>query len=162
MPSLSTLTRASLALTLTGVPSNAETLTLGGKVYTFQTTLTNVDGNIQIGADELETAANIIAAVNLGAGAGTAYAAATTANPHVYAENGGAGVVNVVAKVPGVIGNYVPVAEGMTNATFAGGGTVLANGAGHVFTAIAEILLNAQLNSDVEAVLKNKLSAMEG
>lgn len=67
--------------TLTGQPLNNETITIGSKVYTFQTVLTNVDGNVLIGADASESLDNWAAAMNLSAGAGSTYAAATTAHP---------------------------------------------------------------------------------
>jgi hypothetical protein len=72
---------ASIIGTFTANPTNSQTVTVGGKTYTFQTALTNVDGNVLIGASpEL----NLIAAVNLDpSGAGVTYAAATTANPSV-------------------------------------------------------------------------------
>src|SRR5437879_98291 len=63
-------------LTATGQPANAQTVKIGGKTYTFQTVLTNVDGNVFIGATLTITLANLLAALNLGAGSGTAYAAA--------------------------------------------------------------------------------------
>jgi len=63
-----------------GLPADTQTVTMASKVYTFQTSLTNVDGNVQIGVDESATIDNLIAAINLGEGAGTAYAAAMTAN----------------------------------------------------------------------------------
>jgi hypothetical protein len=68
-------------LTLTGNASNGETVTVGSKTYTFETTLTNVDGNVQIGVDASTSLDNLVAAINLAAGAGTKYAAATTAQP---------------------------------------------------------------------------------
>ena len=40
---------ATQTLTITGQPSDTQTVTLDTNVYTFQTTLTNVDGNVQIG-----------------------------------------------------------------------------------------------------------------
>lgn len=62
------------------VPSNTHNCVVGGKTYTFVTILTNVDGNVLIGADAAACQANLLAAITLGAGAGTTYAAATTAN----------------------------------------------------------------------------------
>jgi hypothetical protein len=41
---------ATVLLTVSGNAVNAETVTLGAKVYTFQSALTNVDGNVKIGA----------------------------------------------------------------------------------------------------------------
>lgn len=64
---------------------NTETVTIDGKVYTFQTSLTNTDGHVKIGADRDATLKNLAAAVTLGAGAGTTYATATTLHPTVTA-----------------------------------------------------------------------------
>src|SRR3954452_16261229 len=68
-------------LTATVQPTNGQTVTIGSKVYTFQTVLTNVDGNVFIGATLTISLANLLAALNLAAGAGTKYAAATTKAP---------------------------------------------------------------------------------
>jgi len=68
-------------LELTGQPLDTETVTLGTKTYTYQTTLTNVDGNVLIGASASASIDNLIAAINLAAGSGSTYAAATTAQP---------------------------------------------------------------------------------
>lgn len=62
------------------VPSNTHNVVVGSKTYTFQTVLTNSDGNVLIGVDAAACQANLLAAIQLGAGAGTVYAAATTAN----------------------------------------------------------------------------------
>jgi hypothetical protein len=70
-------------LSLTGQPLNTETVTIGLKTYTFQSTLTNVDGNVHIGATSQDSIDNLIAAITLGSGAGTAYASATTAHPSI-------------------------------------------------------------------------------
>lgn len=68
-------------LTLTGQPLDTETVTIGAKIYTYQTVLTNVDGNVFIGATASDSLDNLASAMNLTAGAGTTYAAATTAHP---------------------------------------------------------------------------------
>ena len=99
--SVATGTKANGTLTLTGQPeegheaegileftgnaNNADTVTIGSKTYTFQDTLTDVDGNVKIGASASATIDNLIAGINLGAGAGTAYAASMTANADVAA-----------------------------------------------------------------------------
>lgn len=72
-------------LTVSGNPSNGQTVTIGGKAYTFQTTLTNVDGNVQIGVDAATSLGNLAAAVMLASGSGTKYAAATTRHADVDA-----------------------------------------------------------------------------
>lgn len=72
-----------------------ETVVIDGKTYTFQTTLTNVDGHVKIGADAATSLGNLKAAINLSAGAGTKYAAATTLHPTVTA-----GVIDATAPIP--------------------------------------------------------------
>jgi hypothetical protein len=148
MAVLSSLVRASGTITA-GVIANAETITVGGKVYTFQTTLTDVNGNVKLGTDDDETIDNLVAAINLGAGAGTAYAASMTVNPHVTAVADGESpnVCTVTAKVPGLIGNLIALAEATTGATLSG--AVLTSGAGSISTAISEIRAQCQVNSEV-------------
>lgn len=72
---------------LTLIDNNLDglTVTIGAKVYTFQDTLTDVDGNVQVGVDEDESLDNLAAHVNGGAGADTAYAASGTADPRATA-----------------------------------------------------------------------------
>lgn len=70
-------------LNFTVQPSDGQTVTVGGKTYTFQATLTNVDGNVLIGANLAASIQSLAAAMNLGngtrgTGSGTLYAAATT------------------------------------------------------------------------------------
>jgi len=78
-------------LTLTGQPANTETVTIDTKVYTFQTVLTDVDGNVLIGAAATNTIDNLIAAINLAAGGGATYAASTTAGTAGVSAVAGAG-----------------------------------------------------------------------
>lgn len=102
-------------------PLDGTTVTIGGKVYTFQTTLTNVDGNVDIGADANATATALAAAINLGAGAGTVYAAATTRPTNFYATVS-ANVVTIVSwgVDHGVDGNAITLAETAANITLSG------------------------------------------
>lgn len=106
-------------ITFTGQPSNGQSCVIGGKTYTFQTSLTDVDGNVLRGADAAACAANLAAAINLGAGSGTLYAASMTVNPAVTAVNV-SGACNFTAKVPGTLGNAVTITEALTNATRSG------------------------------------------
>lgn len=114
-------------LTLVGQPNDGETVTVNGKVYTFQTVLTNVDGHVLISVVDVETTLNdFIAAVMLGAGAGTAYATSTTLHPTVAAVAGAGSTVGLTAKTAGSAGNALTLANtvtgaSVTGATFAGG-----------------------------------------
>jgi len=112
--------QATAVLTTTANFANGETVTLGPKTYAFQTVLTNVDGNVLIGATASDSLDNLVAAVNLSAGAGTTYALATTANASVGAETGSGAARTFYALVGGTAGNALASTETATNASFAG------------------------------------------
>ncbi len=113
--------KARTGLTVNPNAVNGETFTIddGGpneKTWTLQTVLTDVDGNILIGASREATHDNIIAAINLGAGAGSVYAASMTAQGDVFAEinPSGSGITMfIVALVPGTGGNSIDVSDTM-------------------------------------------------
>lgn len=125
-------------LTLNSNPLNLESVTVGGRTYQFQTTLTNVAGNVlrgSGGAAASDSIDNLIAAITLGAGSGTAYAAATTVNPLVTAAVGVGDTMGVTALVAGAGGNNIAATETFTDAlsvwttaTLAGGVTNNADG----------------------------------
>ena len=112
---------ATAVLTGTANFGNTETVDTGAKTYTFQTTLTDSDGNVQIGGDLETSLANLAAAINLGAGSGSAYAASTTANPAVRAIDNDATTLTVEAKrLGGTLGNAVTVDTNGANASWDG------------------------------------------
>ncbi len=115
-------------ITLTGQPLNTETVVIDGKTYTFQTSLTDSDGNVLIGATSEDSADNLVAAVTLGSGAGTAYAASMTIHTSVSAYDSEADDnVEIRAVTPGAAGNSIAMSETLTNgtvdATLSSGGT---------------------------------------
>lgn len=124
-------TAATGILTLTGDPLNNETVTIDSKVYTFQDTLTDVDGNVHIGATESDSLDNLIAAITLGAGAGTDYATSMTVHPTVTAEAGAGDTMDVTATVGG--GNTIASTEELTNGSF--GGATLSGGTDGILAA---------------------------
>lgn len=73
-------------LTFAANASNTETVTIDTKIYTFQSALENVDGNVKIGATAANSIANLVAAMELGAGSGAAYAAAMTEHQTAFGE----------------------------------------------------------------------------
>ncbi len=105
-------------LTASGQPTNGATVTIGSKVYTFQTVLTNVDGNVFIGASLTITLANLLNALNLGAGSGTTYAAATTKAPLALGLSSDATHLIAKARKRGIAGNNVKVATNVTGASW--------------------------------------------
>lgn len=77
---------------------DGDTVTIGTKVYTFQATLTNVDGHVHIGTNVSESLINLRNAINnTGGSPGTDYATATVANSDVVAADN-AGSMEVDAK----------------------------------------------------------------
>jgi len=103
-------TAASATLTNATNFLNTETVTIDGKAYQFQTTLTDSDGNVQIGASVALSHENLRRAINLDGVAGTNYATSMTLHPTVSATDTATTTV-VTAKVLGVIGNTISLAE---------------------------------------------------
>lgn len=165
MATLPALVPAVTTLTSTGVFVDTQTITIGGKVYTSQTTLTNVDGNFFIGADQTASHLNLMRAVNLGiagdgTGAGTLYAAAMTKNTQVKATSADGTHTVFAAKIKGTIGNQIATTETQTNASFTS--TVMASGTGDALTAIDNARGYAQINSEVAQILDNALNFTVG
>jgi hypothetical protein len=139
-------TFATGTLTLTANAANGDTVTTGTKTYTFQTVLTNVDGNVLIGASASDSIDNLIAAINLGAGSGTLYAAATTANGFVSAAAGVGDTMVASALSAGTAGNLIATTE--TGANMSWGAATLTGGAGDV-----NVLTAPQLPSNTTAAV---------
>ena len=70
-------------LTMDVQPINGDTYTIDGKTYTFETTLTDVDGNVNIGGSLAQARLNLVAAMDLSGVAGTDYATSMTAHTSV-------------------------------------------------------------------------------
>ncbi len=110
-------------VTFTNNVSNGDTLTIDSKVYTFQSTLTDVDGNIQIGGSSVTTRANLIAAINLTGTPGTDYANSMTLHPTVSASQPGSEPL-ITAKTAGSGGNSIAFTTTASNLSLDGGGTL--------------------------------------
>lgn len=114
-----------LTITSTDNAIDGETVTIGTHVYTFEDTLTNVNGNVKIGADKAATLANLAHAINgTGGTAGTDYAAANVAHTSVTATV--ASPMVVTAKRTGYAGNAIATTETMTHGSW--GAATLASG----------------------------------
>ena len=105
-------------LTLTGNAANTQTVTIGSRTYTFQTVLTNVAGNVLIGASASDSLDNLIASITAGAGSGTLYAAATTVHPDLTASAGSGDTMVVSAKLPGSNGNKIGLSETLASGSW--------------------------------------------
>lgn len=88
--------------------SNGETVVIGSKTYTFQTSLTDVDGNVLIGANGGASLVNLTAAINLSGGS---YAASTSKNTQVNAWQLHPTAMGVRANEVGPTGNAIGVSE---------------------------------------------------
>lgn len=133
--------------------ANGETVVIAGKTYTFQDTLTDSDGNVHIGSDRAETIANLVGAVNLdgSATAGTDYAASMTKNPQVIAI-AATDRITIRASMPGTLGNRIPLTVGTSAVTV--DNATLENGAGDPHYFLDSVLDLNQINSEVQAELK--------
>lgn len=121
-------TAATAVLTSSANYSNGETFTLGGKLYTLQSILTDYQGHIKIGTTEALTMANIAAAVT-GSGGGTAgtdYAFSNSADPNFTATTDASHAVTFTARVVGTASNSIATTE--TSATAAFGATKASGG----------------------------------
>jgi hypothetical protein len=110
--------RAFGTLTTTGNFGNTETVTIDTKVYTFQTVLTDVDGNVLIGTDAEDSIDNLVLAITLGSGAGTKYAASMTAHTTCTGTKPTASTFRAVALNAGTGGNSFDSTETAANASW--------------------------------------------
>jgi hypothetical protein len=104
-------------LTFTGAPVADETITIGSKVYTWKVAPAAAN-EVKTEAGAAAAILNLIAAVNGGAGAGTAYGTGTVAHTLVTASAGTGTTVVITAKTAGTAGNAIVTTETMTNASF--------------------------------------------
>jgi hypothetical protein len=127
-------------LTFNSNVNNLDTVTTGTKTYTFQTVLTDVDGNVLIGATASDSIDNLIAAITLGAGSGTLYAASTTANGFITAAAGAGDTMDATALLGGTDGNTIATTESTATVRMQWGAATLTGGAGDmVILALSEL-----------------------
>lgn len=105
-------------LTLVGTPSDGSQVVLGAKTYTLQTALTNIDGNVLIGGSSAVAIVNLFNAITLGAGAGTTYAAATTAHPTASAVAPSGLTMQAYALAGGTAGNALATTTTISGASW--------------------------------------------
>lgn len=117
-------------LTLVANPAADETVTIGDTVYTWVVAAGTTAFEVEIGVDADASLDNLIAAINLGAGAGTVYGSATTEHPTVRAYAGAATtmVVHSRPEVLAAVGTLIATTDGMANAGNVWGAATLADG----------------------------------
>jgi hypothetical protein len=126
LPSLLEYIASTGVLTGTLDFGNNETVTIDTKVYTFQTTLTDVDGHVQIDGTLAGSLLNLLNANNLTGTPGTDYALSTTIHPTVTATASDATTLTVEAKTPGTVGDTIATTDTAGNADW--GAATLASG----------------------------------
>ena len=114
-----------LTSTVTGL-ADSDTVTIDGKVYTFEDSLTNTNGHVHVGVDAAESLFNLVSAINLSGGVGTRYATATTLHPTVSAAGGPGLTMVATAKTPGPGVNALATTEVSPEASW--GGATLSGG----------------------------------
>lgn len=118
-----------------GNATNTEDVTIDTKTYTFQAVLTDVDGNVLIGATPSDTIDNLIAAINLEPwGAGVVYAASTTAHPTCFAYRQSATLMGAESKQAGTVGNAIATTENILNVHWVNGLTMIEGTDGDLVT----------------------------
>lgn len=145
---------AARVLTLSGNAVAAETVSMGGVTYTWRASVATTANEVLVGANAAASIQNLLAAVNLTAGAGTTYGSATVINPQVSA-TGDATTVTATAKAKGTVGNSIVVGEAMTNASWASAATTLAGGtdaSAADFTTALKAAIDASGDLGVQAV----------
>ncbi len=159
--------QATETLTITGAITDGETVVIDSKTYTFKDSLTDTDGFVlNEPADDREgTLDNLVAAITLGAGAGTKYAASTTLHSTITAADGAGTTVDMTAKRGGTGGNSLTTTEGMANGAF-GAGT-MSGGAVNWGTSDLVVfddtsVVNADTNLDLREVDVDRWHVTEG
>ena len=133
---------ATAVLTSSANYADGETVVIGllaggTKTYTFQTTLTNIDGHVHVGASEAASLLNLHRAINASGGTpGTDYALATLAHPDVTASDNGTHALTITAMEVGAAYNAITTTETAANASW--GGATMTGGAGDDLDAVLD------------------------
>lgn len=129
MKEFRSISTARATLTFAAQPSPTETVTIGGQVYTFVSSLSG-SADVLIGSSVAATLSNLVAAVMANADeAGTTFSAALVANPDATAVEFYDDTVVAYAKATGTAGNAVATTTTVTGgawnfATLVGGSDV--------------------------------------
>ncbi len=112
-------------LTMDTQPINGDTYKLDAKTYTFETSLTNVDGNVAIGGSLAQAKLNLVAAIDLSGTAGTDYATLMTRHTTVHVDPFISNDVIISARSGGTAGNSIATTETFDASTNIFDGAVL-------------------------------------
>lgn len=143
-------------LTFAANAADAETVTIAGQVYTWESGALDASGKVLVGASAAASAQNLYDAINGSGSPGVQYHASTPVNPEVRAKAVTATTVVVQAKLPGQVGNRIPTTEAAAQLSW--GGAVLAGGSGDSAADIQNILDTMQMPSNVAQALRDLAS----
>lgn len=104
-------------LTFTAVAVSGQTVTIGSRIYTWAASVTTTANTVRVGATQAESQANLVAAINGGAGAGSLYGSQTAPHADVTAAVVGSTVV-VTARKPGTGAHSVTLTDTMASASW--------------------------------------------
>ena len=136
---------ASVTGTFTGLPANAQTVTIAGQAYIFKTVLASAY-DVLIGGTAAACASNLFDAITDNSGnEGVTYGTGTAAHTTCTATVNGA-TITVTYLTAGGAGNGIAVSETLNNFTWAF--TTLANGGSMLSTAITPDGLSGKLRID--------------
>lgn len=137
------------SLSLNSNVSVGDTVTIGTKTYTFTSPLGAADGDVLVSAvSAADSIVNLVAAITLGAGSGTRYAAAMTLHPTVTAASGVGDTMDATAKAEGTAGNLIATTEVLTDVLSVWANATLTGGTGEMV-----ILAAADLPSNTIAAI---------
>lgn len=143
--------QATGTLTAIGQPTANDTVTIGAKTYKFVASVSAAN-DVAIGANVTATLANLAAAINGGAGAGTAYGTGTTANAGATAVASGS-TVALTAITAGAAGNALATTSSSAAVMAFSAGT-LTNGSdgGSLTSASAATATLSSINNAIQFV----------
>ena len=104
-------------LTFTAISVAAQTVTIGERIYTWRAAVTTIANEVDLGANQAASQANLVAAINGAAGGGTLYGSQTAPHADVTAAVVGSTVV-ITARTAGIGAHSVVLTDTMSTASW--------------------------------------------
>lgn len=149
------LTAATATFTLTKNLTSDDTILIGARTLKIEET-PGAAYDVQLGADQTATIANIVAAVNGSGTAGTHYYTGTLSPAEITAAATSTTLITFTAMLKGAVGNSFRCTEGVDGGTaftclaFSGGSGDISGTSGYIQSMIS----NSQINADCLTDLK--------
>ena len=111
-------TRARGLVNITGATDDGGTITIDGRIYTWETGAIDTAYKLNVGADQAASVVVLQKAINGTGTAGTDYGTGTLRHPSVFAEaTANDEFLWILARTPGLAGNGIPLIETSANLT---------------------------------------------